>query len=69
MARAAAVAGDASSVREPRPCRPSKLRLLVLTASWPRLDQCFEARNNERRHAAAEYRLLSKQIGLGLLGE
>ena len=31
-AAAAAVSGLASSVRPPVPCRPSKLRLLVLTA-------------------------------------
>src|SRR5579872_223096 len=36
-AAAAAVTGDASSVLPPRPCRPSKLRLLVLTAYWPGL--------------------------------
>src|SRR6185437_2811492 len=34
-AEAAAVAGLASSVRAPTPCRPSKLRLLVLTEYWP----------------------------------
>ena len=35
MAEAAAVSGDASSVRPPGPCRPSKLRLLVLTETCP----------------------------------
>src|SRR5581483_10711594 len=34
-AAAAAVIGEARNVRPPRPCRPSKLRLLVLTAYWP----------------------------------
>src|ERR1051325_3654623 len=34
-AAAAAVSGDARNVRPPRPWRPSKLRLLVLTAYWP----------------------------------
>src|SRR5450631_1656922 len=34
-ALAAAVSGLASKVRAPTPCRPSKLRLLVLTAYWP----------------------------------
>src|SRR5690606_28592450 len=35
MAAAAAVSGLASTVRAPLPCRPSKLRLLVLTESLP----------------------------------
>src|SRR5690349_13557394 len=35
IALAAAVSGDARKVRPPLPCRPSKLRLLVLTAYWP----------------------------------
>ncbi len=35
IALAAAVSGDARSVRPPRPWRPSKLRLLVLTAYCP----------------------------------
>src|SRR5690606_7003766 len=35
MAEAAAVSGLASRVRAPTPCRPSKLRLLVLTAYSP----------------------------------
>ena len=34
-AQAAATAGLASTVRAPGPWRPSKLRLLVLTTSWP----------------------------------
>src|SRR5207237_425101 len=34
-AAAAAVSGLARNVRPPAPCRPSKLRLLVLTAYWP----------------------------------
>src|SRR6266699_3672154 len=34
-ALAAAVNGDASNVRAPWPCRPSKFRLLVLTDVWP----------------------------------
>src|ERR1039457_4043029 len=34
-ALAAAVSGLASNVRAPTPWRPSKLRLLVLTAYWP----------------------------------
>src|SRR2546422_626511 len=34
-ALAAAVNGDASNVRAPLPCRPSKFRLLVLTDVWP----------------------------------
>ena len=34
-ALAAAVSGLASKVRAPTPCRPSKLRLLVLTEYWP----------------------------------
>ena len=37
-AAAAAVSGLASSVRAPVPWRPSKLRLLVLTAYWPLRD-------------------------------
>ncbi len=35
QAEAAAVAGLASTVRAPLPWRPSKLRLEVLTTSWP----------------------------------
>src|SRR5215831_1610929 len=35
MALAAAVNGDAKSVRDPFPCLPSKFRLLVLTAVLP----------------------------------
>ena len=35
IAVAAAVSGLARNVRPPFPCRPSKLRLLVLTAYWP----------------------------------
>ena len=35
MALAAAVSGEARNVRPPLPWRPSKLRLLVLTAYWP----------------------------------
>src|SRR5690606_18711102 len=34
-AQTAAVSGEASTVRAPSPWRPSKLRLLVDTASWP----------------------------------
>mgnify|MGYP003693575569 CR=1 FL=1 len=34
-ADAAAVSGEARNVRPPLPWRPSKLRLLVLTAYWP----------------------------------
>ncbi len=34
-ALAAATAGDTRWVRAPRPCRPSKLRLLVDAARWP----------------------------------
>ena len=34
-AAAAAVSGLARKVRPPLPCRPSKFRLLVLTAYWP----------------------------------
>ena len=37
-AAAAAVSGEARNVRPPLPCRPSKLRLLVLTAYWPGLE-------------------------------
>ena len=37
MAVAAAVSGEARKVRPPLPWRPSKLRLLVLTAYWPGL--------------------------------
>ena len=36
-AAAAAVCGLARNVRPPAPCRPSKFRLLVLTAYWPGL--------------------------------
>ena len=35
IALAAAVSGEARNVRPPLPWRPSKLRLLVLTAYWP----------------------------------
>ena len=35
IALAAAVNGEARNVRPPLPWRPSKLRLLVLTAYWP----------------------------------
>src|SRR5207342_2476175 len=35
IALAAAVSGEARNVRPPAPWRPSKLRLLVLTAYWP----------------------------------
>ncbi len=35
IAAAAAVSGEARNVRPPLPWRPSKLRLLVLTAYWP----------------------------------
>ena len=34
-ADATAVSGEARTVRPPLPCRPSKLRLEVETASWP----------------------------------
>ena len=37
IALAAAVSGEARKVRPPLPWRPSKLRLLVLTAYWPGL--------------------------------
>ena len=38
-ALAAAVSGLASRVRAPTPCRPSKLRLLVLSEYWPGADR------------------------------
>src|SRR5207248_4803106 len=55
-ADAAAVSGLASSVRPPAPCRPSKLRLLVETASCPgRRESPFMAMHIEHpasRHSA-----------------
>ena len=68
---AAAVSGLARNVRPPAPCRPSKLRLLVLTAYWPGWSWSpFMAMHIEQpasRHSApASRKTRSRPSGLGL---
>ncbi len=72
MADAAAVIGLARKVRPPLPCRPSKLRLLVLTAYCPatvdrRSSRCTCEQPGSRHSAPASRKISSQPFALGLL--
>jgi hypothetical protein len=68
IAVAAAVSGLARKVRPPVPCRPSKLRLLVLMAYWPGCNASpFMAIHMLHQKSASRHRLLKTWSILQLL--
>ena len=71
IALAAAVSGEARNVRPPLPWRPSKLRLLVLTAYWPGCELVAVHRDAHRAAGFAPFGAggpedLGQPLGLGL---